>query len=85
MPFSIVFTASAAREFKKLPKDLQRRISRTIDELAENAHPPGSKKLMSEENIYRVRAGDYRILYQVQSARLVVLVLKIGHRREVYR
>lgn len=53
--------------------------------MARNPFPGGVKKLQGEEKIYRVRVGDYRIIYEVQSAVLVVLVLKIGHRREVYR
>ncbi len=85
MAFSIEFTPSALRKFRKLAKEIQRRISNAIDALAENPFPPGVKKLIAEQNVYRVRVGDYRILYQVEVARLVVLVLKVGHRREIYR
>ncbi len=85
MPFSVEFTPSAVRELRKLAKAIQKRISVVIDALAENPFPRGVKKLLAEQNIYRVRVGDYRILYQVEAAKLVVLVVKVGHRREIYR
>lgn len=53
--------------------------------LEANPRPPGAKKLRGESDLWRVRVGDYRILYSIEEARLVVLVVKIGHRREVYR
>ena len=56
-----------------------------IDRLVENPRPVGAIKLAGEEGVYRLRSGDYRILYTLQDNLLLVLVLKIGHRREVYR
>ena len=53
--------------------------------LETNPRPPGVKKLQGEEGIWRLRVGDYRVLYTIQHQELVILVLKIGHRREVYR
>lgn len=53
--------------------------------LAENPRPIGSEKLTGSEDLHRIRVGDYRILYQIQDDALLVLVVKIGHRREVYR
>ena len=63
----------------------RRRILRAIIALEVNPRPPGAKKLRGESELWRVRVGDYRILYSIEEARLVVLVVKIGHRREVYR
>lgn len=85
MSFSIEFTPSAVREFKRLPKEVQQRISPSIERLARDPFPHGVKKLIAEQNVYRIRVGDYRVLYQVEADKLIVLVLKIGHRREIYR
>jgi mRNA interferase RelE/StbE len=64
---------------------LYRRLRAAIDGLAEYQHPPGSVKLQGESELYRVRVGDYRIVYQIQNTVLVVLLVQIGHRREIYR
>ena len=61
------------------------RLREAIDALAENPRAPGSVKLQGDGELYRVRVGDYRIVYQIQDAVLVVLVVQIGHRREIYR
>jgi mRNA interferase RelE/StbE len=61
------------------------RISRAVESLAENPHPHGSKKLRGGEGFWRIRVGDYRVIYTVIQDRLVVVVVTIGHRREVYR
>jgi mRNA interferase RelE/StbE len=61
------------------------RVNAAILALSEDPYPPGSKKLQGEEDLYRVRVGDYRVLYRVEDERLVVLVVNIGHRRDIYR
>jgi len=81
----IEFSRSAARQFTALPRKEQERLRARIDRLAENPCPSGVKKLAGEEGLYRLRSGDYRVVYTVQDEVLVVLVLKVGHRREVYR
>jgi mRNA interferase RelE/StbE len=83
--YSVEFKPSAARALRRLARDVQSRIAEKIDSLARNPFPRGVSKLQGEENTYRVRVGDYRIIYEVQSRVLLVLVLKIGHRREIYR
>jgi mRNA interferase RelE/StbE len=85
MPYAIEFASSAVREFKALDRGIQRRIATNIDELAANPFPPGAKKLQGSEDQYRIRIGDYRVVYRVDGKRVTILVLKIGHRREVYR
>lgn len=85
MPYSIEFRPSAARDLKKLEKATQRRIFAALSQLENNPFPSGAKKLINEDNVYRIRVGDFRILYQVESGRLLILVLRVGHRREVYR
>jgi mRNA interferase RelE/StbE len=75
---------SAAKEIEALPKKDRPRVVARIQELATNPRPPGCEKLSGHE-LYRVRQGNYRILYTVHDADLLVVVIKIGHRREVYR
>lgn len=78
-------TAAAERQLAALPRPVQERLQRKIDALEENPRPSGVKKLVDEEGVYRIRVGDYRILYQIQDAQLLVLVIKIGDRQGVYR
>ena len=85
MAYRIEFTRKAERQFKSLPADIQVRLKSKIDALAGNPRPHGSEKLSGEENFYRIRSGDYRVVYSIQAQALVVLVVKAGHRREVYR
>jgi len=84
MRYEIEFRPSARKELRKLPHRDQVRLVRAVEKLAENPRPPGVKKLRGEDDLYRIRAGDYRIVYQIQDDRLVVLVVRIGHRRDVY-
>ena len=62
-----------------------KRVDTRILALAENPRPPGVEKLVGPESFYRVRVGDYRIIYQIEDDRFIVLVIRIRHRREVYR
>jgi mRNA interferase RelE/StbE len=64
---------------------VQKRLCQRIDALADNPRPAGVVKLSGSDDIYRVRIGDYRIIYEIQDIGLIVLVLKIGHRRAVYK
>jgi mRNA interferase RelE/StbE len=66
-------------------ESLKRRIAKALHVLEENPRPSGCVKLQGEDELYRVRVGDYRIVYQIRDASLVVLVVQIGHRREIYR
>jgi mRNA interferase RelE/StbE len=81
--YEIKFRPSAKREFKKLPSDIQQRIAPKIDALADNPRPFGCSRLTGMD-AYRIRVGDYRIIYEIRDAELVVLVVRIAHRREVY-
>ena len=85
MAYRIEFAPRADRQFRALERSLQVRLGRRIDSLAENPRPQGIKKLAGEEELYRLRAGDYRIIYQIQEKRLLVLVVGVGHRADVYR
>lgn len=85
--FAVEFLPSAIKELAALPRKEQEAISRVIDGLAENPFSPGAKKLQGKKNppCWRVRVGDYRVIYQIQKKEVVVLVVKVAHRREVYR
>jgi mRNA interferase RelE/StbE len=85
MRYRVEFTASAVREFKALERSVQRRIATRINQLAENPFPPDVKKLHGAADHYRIRAGEYRVIYRVEGRRVAVVVVKIGHRRDVYR
>ena len=73
------------RELKALDRPVQARIAQRINTLAANTRPQGIKKIEGEDELYRLRVGDYRILYQVKPKVLLVLIIGVGHRREVYR
>ena len=82
--YSIFFRKSVERDLARIPKPDVRRIMDRILALAEDPRPRGSEKLSSQER-YRVRQGTYRIVYSVQNGDLTVWVVKVGHRRNVYR
>lgn len=84
-PYSVEFVPSAKRQLAKMPRSMQRRITRTTDGLGQDPRPRGAKLLSADREIWRIRVGDYRMLYTIEDDRLVVLVIRIGHRREVYR
>jgi mRNA interferase RelE/StbE len=83
--YRIEFAPAADRDFRALAEDVRRRLRPRIDALAENPRPHGVETLEGEKNLYRIRVGDYRIIYQIRDDVLVVLIVRIGHRREVYR
>ena len=85
MTYRIELTPAARRDLAKLPKDVLPRIDAHILALAQNPYPSGAKKLHGPEGFFRVRVGDYRILYRVERQRLVILIIRAGHRREIYR
>ena len=82
--YRIEIKKSAAKELEKIKGKDQERIIERIRGLAHDPRPPGSKKLSGEEK-YRIRQGDYRILYQIFDDIVLVVVVKIGHRRDVYK
>ncbi len=84
--YKVKFRKSAEKELKALPRKMQIRIGEAIDDLEENPRPVGCKKLSgSAINAYRIRVGDYRILYIIEEVIKIVEVQKIGHRKDVYR
>jgi mRNA interferase RelE/StbE len=71
--------------FRPILSQTLSRVDAAILGLADDQHPPGSKKLKGTEDLYRIRVGDYRVIYTIESKRLVVLVVNVGNRRDIYR
>lgn len=83
--YTIEYLPAAAREVRKLDTTIRRRVLAAIEKLAHDPRPHGSEQLVGGEGERRIRVGDYRIVYEVEDDRLIVLVLATGHRRDVYR
>lgn len=84
MKYEVRVVPAAEREMDKLPTSVHTRISRRILSLEDNPRPRGAKKLSGSEE-YRLRVGDYRVLYTIDDERCIITVFVVGHRREVYR
>lgn len=86
MSYTVEFTPAAARQLRKLPRAVQASLRPAINALADNPRPHGVKMLTNaEQGTYRVREGDYSIVYDIEDDMLLVLVVRVGHRREIYR
>ena len=84
MNYSITLAPSAARQLRKFDPDIRRRIQAVLELLAADPRPPAATRLVGGTGEWRVRTGDYRVMYEIQDDQLVVLVLRMGHRRELY-
>lgn len=82
--YELAFKKSVAKDLRAIPKEDVKRILQRIRALADDPRPAGCEKLSGRER-YRIRQGAYRIIYGIQDRELLVLIVKIGHRREVYR
>jgi len=86
MAYEIGFKSAALRQLRKLNTEVQVAVIRAVEDLANNPRPEGCKKLKGELSLYRIRvAGNYRVIYEIQDKQLVIAIVKIGHRRDVYR
>jgi mRNA interferase RelE/StbE len=85
MIYRVELAPAAVRQLRKLDPPARRRIQAAIELLATEPRPGAAKKLVGGEGEWRVRTGDYRVVYEIHDDTLVVLVLAIGHRREIYR
>jgi mRNA interferase RelE/StbE len=83
--YEVALTPAAARQLRRLDRPAQRRLQAVIDLLADDPRPPAAKQLVGGVGQWRVRTGDFRVVYEIQDARLLVLVVAVGHRREIYR
>lgn len=85
MAYQVEITPAAKRQIKKLVRPTQELIIQRLEQLADNPRPPGVLKMEGEENLYRVRVSDHRIIYEIQDRVLLIVVVKVGHRGDVYR
>lgn len=85
MTYDIVLSPAAVRDLRRFDPPARRRIQAVLELLAENPRPPAATRLVGGAGEWRVRTGDYRVIYEIEDDRLVVLVLRAGHRREIYR
>ena len=85
MTYRIELTRAAERDLSSIPTLMLQRLDTCILGLADDPLPPGVKKLKNSDGLYRVRVSDYRIIYRIEQEILTILIVKIGHRREVYR
>ena len=82
---TIKWRPRAEREFLALPKNIQKLMVPRIDALMADPRPAGCRKLSNQADRYRIRVGDYRIVYEIRDRLLVILVVSVGHRRDIYR
>ena len=85
MTYRILIGPAAQRDLRSLPRKILRQVDAKILALAHNPRPPGSKKLEGGQDLWRIRSGDFRILYQIHDDILRILVVRVGNRRDVYR
>jgi mRNA interferase RelE/StbE len=85
VPYRIEVRPAALRQLGNLPRDAQLEVRTRIDALALDPRPRGCKKLSGSRDLYRVRVGEYRVVYQVQDRVLLIVLVKVGHRKDVYR
>ncbi|MCB2413261.1 type II toxin-antitoxin system RelE/ParE family toxin [Demequina sp. TTPB684] len=83
--YRVEFTSAAARQVRKLPREHRARIQARMRQLGNEPRPAGAIKLAGETTAWRVRVGDYRVIYDIFDDVLVITVVAVGHRREVYR
>ena len=83
--YKIHWKKSAVKELKKLERAFIPKILEVIENLAENPYPAGTKKLQSSEHTYRLRVGDYRVVYSVKETQVIIEIIRIGHRKDIYK
>ena len=83
--YKIKVSSIAEKSLKKIPKKDLVKIIELIQILAIRPYPQGCRKLSGEDNVYRVRQGNYRVIYEVLDGELIILVLKVGHRKDIYQ
>jgi mRNA interferase RelE/StbE len=85
--YTIEFVKTARKEFERLSKNIRAKTAEALNLLAQNPYSEllKIKKMKGAANLYRIRLGDYRLVYEIRNDRLVVIVIKVGHRREIYR
>jgi mRNA interferase RelE/StbE len=85
MTYAVQWARTTLKQLEKLDRTAQKKIVLAVTKLADNPRPHGVKNLVTRPGDYRLRVGDYRVVYEIHDDRLVVLVVTVAHRREVYR
>lgn len=85
MTYNIEFTTASARQIRKLPRGVRSRVIDGIADLGDDPRPRGSKKLVGEHNAWSIRIGEFRVIYEVLDTELVITVIRVANRRDVYR
>ena len=83
--YRVLYDPKALKELAKLDKTVARRIVKTVDALSDNPRPVGCRSLVGYTDLWRIRVGDYRVIYTIKDAELVLLTLRVAHRSDVYR
>jgi mRNA interferase RelE/StbE len=83
--YRVEISRTAEKQLRKLTSPDRDRVVHALVGLGNDPHPPGSRKLSGYTDVFRIRVGVYRVLYSVEGRRLIVIILKIGHRKDVYR
>ena len=83
--YSLRISALAEKQLRAIPRDDQLRLLRSVLRLVDDPRPRGCRKLQGSLDTYRIRVGFYRVVYIIEEARLVVVVVKLGHRKDIYR
>ena len=84
--YSICWKVTAEKQLKTLPKAVIKAVLVTVEGLATNPYPPNTKKLKGSDKAYfRARTGDYRIIYEVRNQELIISIIEVGHRKDIYR
>lgn len=85
MRYDIIIKPAAEKSMDRIPKSDRSRIADALEGLRNNPRPPGVLKMSGGENLWRIRIGDFRVVYEIHDDRLIVLVLRVAHRKDVYR
>jgi len=83
--YKVEWKRSAIKELEKLPRPMISKIVSAVDNLPSSPHPHGVRKLVGSEDTYRIRVGDYRVLYNIIESKLIVEIIRVRHRKDVYR
>lgn len=83
--YRIEWKSSARKELRKLPPQTIRKIVEAIESLAENPHPPNCRKLVGSEHTWRIRIGNYRVIYNIYASILIIEIVRVAHRKDAYR
>jgi mRNA interferase RelE/StbE len=83
--YKIEWKRPAIKELQKLPRPMISKIVSAVDNLSSNPYPQGVRKLVNTENSYRIRIGDYRVLYNIVEKKLIIEIIRVRHRKDIYK